>query len=162
MMLLAKPPTEGLMTACWRATCAADTRATRGIMVTSQAFDAIGQMSKRNYPRHVQMVSDITKEYTRMIPQYENIADAQALASHKANDAMAGLAEGKLEVSYSNAVQDRYEVISNIALAEANNFHAYKEKDFKAMMERFLDGQIDHYKEVLTKLEKAREAIEEL
>ena len=59
-------------------------------------------------------------------------------------------------------MEQRYETVCNIALAEANHLHAMRKPDLKAQMTSFLDSQIEMHRDMLGKLERARAAVDEM
>ncbi|CAG5121777.1 unnamed protein product, partial [Candidula unifasciata] len=130
---------------------------TAAIEYTGDAFIEIGEMFARQPPQDAYPLIESLYEYKGLLQTYPDVIKVHEGAIGKAKDCAKLQDEGRMTESEVARVLTRADIISYGTMAEMNNFQHERVHDFKCMMQKYLQNQIDFYKRLTNKLEDALE-----
>ncbi|XP_025086940.1 sorting nexin lst-4-like [Pomacea canaliculata] len=128
---------------------------TAAIDHTGDAYNDIGVMFERQPPCDAYPFLDSLHEYKGILQTYPDVLKMHEGTVGKAKECVKLKEESKLTDDELRKVMARASTISYGTLAEMNHFQAERTKDFKLMMQMYLQSQIKFYKNMTKKLEDA-------
>lgn len=84
------------------------------------------------------------------------------LACSKYRESQRLAEEGKISGQDLDGIKNRLDVISAATMAEINQFERERLIDYRRMMKRFLDQQINFYQQIVTRLQTASEKFSDI
>lgn len=121
---------------------------TRAVEHTGQTYNEIGELFARQPPNDLHFLLDGLLEYRGLLSTFPETLLLQKSALTKVQES-----GSKLPESEQQQVLSRVEVITSTVLAEVDHFNQKRVADFKGYMQKYVQGQINFYKQVTAKLE---------
>lgn len=128
---------------------------TAAIDYTGDAFTEIGKMFSEQPPKDAYPQIEFLQEYKGILQTFPETLKVHEGAIGKAKECLKLQEEGKMSESEVNNVLARADTISYGTLAEITHFQEQRVDDFKSMMQKYLQEQINFYKNLTGKLEEA-------
>ncbi|TFY70943.1 hypothetical protein EVG20_g2061 [Dentipellis fragilis] len=134
---------------CWREECEDCLRLTKALQKTSETLQSVADLYDDHARRRQLLTHDALKTVAHPSPLYAPIIDTHKNALSRYNEAAHG-------DKPDDEVAARCETVLNTTMAEMETYHAQKVEDFSAIAKDHLDGEIEFYEQVLTRLRGAR------
>ncbi|BFZ15586.1 hypothetical protein BsWGS_18625 [Bradybaena similaris] len=128
---------------------------TAAIDYTGDAYIEIGEMFARQPVLDAYPLIEFVHEYKGVLQTYPDVLKVHEGAVGKAKECHKLQEEGKMNEQQVKNVVAKADVISYGTLAEMNHFQNERVRDFKYMMQKYLQEQITFYKKLTGKLEEA-------
>ncbi|KAF7986303.1 hypothetical protein HWV62_35256 [Athelia sp. TMB] len=134
---------------CWREGCEDCLRLTKALQKTSETLQNVADLYD-DHARRTQLVThESLKGVAHPYSMYEPVLDTHRSALER-YDKATRTPEADEEVAA------RCETVLNTTMAEMETYHTQKIEDFSAITREHLDGEIDFYEQVISKLRAAR------
>lgn len=128
---------------------------TQAVEHTAKIYDDIGEMIAEQPKNDFLPLLEGLKEYSGMLSTYPDVLQVHKGTIGKVKECQRLKDEEKMEDSTFEEVCSRADTITYVSYAEMSHFHDQKVKDFKSMMQHFLQEQISHHQRVIQKLEES-------
>jgi sorting nexin-9/18/33 len=128
---------------------------TAALKDTGDAYIEIGEMFAKQPVQDAYPLIESLHEYKGILQTYPEALKVHEGAVGKAKECQKLLDEGKMNAEDTSGVMARTDIISYATVAEMNHFQQERARDFKYMMQKYLQEQISFYKRLTGKLEEA-------
>ncbi|KAI0322923.1 hypothetical protein OF83DRAFT_1048316 [Amylostereum chailletii] len=140
---------------CWREDCKECLRLTKALVKTSETMQNVADLYDDHARRTQLHTHDALKSAAHPSPLYAAVVDTHRNALSRYTEAMH---PGKSTTD--EVVGSRCETVLNTTMAEMEAYHTQKVEDFSALAKEHLDGEIEFYEQILTRLRTARRTFE--
>lgn len=134
---------------CWRSRCEECLKLTKAVQKSSETLQNVADL----YDDHARRTQLMTHEYMKTMAHpsaiYEGVVTTHRETLSRYNEAVNGNKP-------DDDVANRCETVLNITMAEMDTYHNQKFEDFKKLVTEHLDGEINCYEQILTRLYLAR------
>ncbi|KAI0261246.1 hypothetical protein BC834DRAFT_830596 [Gloeopeniophorella convolvens] len=138
---------------CWRENCEDCLKLTKALQKTSETLQNVADL----YDDHARRTQLATHEALKTVAHpshvYAPVVDTHRNALSRYKEAADGSAPNE-------DLAARCETVLNTTMAEMETYHAQKVDDFTALAKEHLDGEIEFYEQVLSRLRGARRTFE--
>lgn len=135
---------------CWREGCTGCLKLTKSMQKTADALQSVADI----YDDHARRTQLITHEALKGVSHpyttYAPVLDTHASTVTRYHEALASSSEEHEDICA------RCETVLNTTMAEMETYHSQKVEDFESLTKEHLDGEIQLYQQILSKLKGAR------
>ncbi|KAK1235708.1 hypothetical protein PQX77_001079 [Marasmius sp. AFHP31] len=138
---------------CWREGCKSCLGMTKAMQRTSDALQSVADL----YDDHARRTQLATHESLKGVSHPSSLYDG-VIATHRST-----VTRYREATSDSHADEDmaaRCETVLNTTMAEMETYHTQKVEDFSTLAKEHLDGEIELYEQILTRLRAARSSFD--
>lgn len=122
---------------------------------TANTYDDIGKLFDEQHWVDFGPLANLMHEYRGVLDAWPEITHVYRGAITKKKEHQKAFDEGRLEEKAMAGINHRADVVTYATLAEMNHFEEERIVDFNRVMRTFLAGQLDLYRNIVTKLEGA-------
>ncbi|KAJ2927149.1 hypothetical protein H1R20_g9926, partial [Candolleomyces eurysporus] len=134
---------------CWRENCEDCLKLTKAIQKTSETLQNVADLYDDHARRTQLSTHESMKTMAHPAAIYEGIISTHRSTLSRFNEAVYGTYP-------DDDVANRCETVLNITMAEMDTYHNQKFEDFQKLVTEHLDGEIQVYEQILTRLYLAR------
>ncbi|KAF5379083.1 hypothetical protein D9615_005912 [Tricholomella constricta] len=138
---------------CWREECQDCLKLTKAMQKTSETLQGVADLYDDHARRTQLATHESLKGMAHPSSLYEPIVTTHKSTLSRYQDATR---EGRAD----EEMAARCETVLNTTMAEMETYHSQKLEDFRNMTKEHLDGEIDFYEQVLSRLNAARRALD--
>ncbi|XP_071511479.1 sorting nexin-33-like [Diadema antillarum] len=128
---------------------------TAAMRFTGKTYHDVGQLFYEQPKHDLHPFEDFLREYGGMMSCFPDMIHFHKHTVQTVKECQKQREEQKMDFEEAEAVKRRADVISYAMMAEVNHFHRERVRDFKWMMQVYLQEQIKFYKNITIKLEEA-------
>jgi len=134
---------------CWREGCEDCLKLTKAMQKTSETLQNVADLYDDHARRTQLATHESLKGLAHPYSMYEPVVETHRSALSRYNESTReGFADEEMAA--------RCETVLNTTMAEMETYHSQKVEDFATITKEHLDGEIDFYEQVLSKLRNAR------
>ncbi|KAI0066806.1 hypothetical protein BV25DRAFT_1819910 [Artomyces pyxidatus] len=138
---------------CWRESCPECLRLTKALQKTSETLQSVADLYDDHARRTQLATHDALKGVAHPSPLYAPVIDTHRNALSRYTEATHG-------EPADDEMASRCETVINTTMAEMETYHTQKLEDFTSIAKEHLDGEIEFYEQVLSRLRTARRTFE--
>ncbi|XP_033112856.1 sorting nexin-33-like isoform X2 [Anneissia japonica] len=129
-------------------------RLTSALNHTGKTYSEIGNLYSEQPKQDLYPLEDSMREYTGMLACFPDMISFHKHTLATERECQKSQEDGKIDGLEAEQVRRRADVISYSMMAEMNHFHQERVKDYKEMMQRYLQEQIKFYETITNKLQE--------
>lgn len=126
-----------------------------GINFTSSTYESIGKLYDQQQWQDFGPLSNLMHEYKGILTAWPEIFQVYKGAIGKKKEHKKAFDENRLDANALTEINKRADVVTYATLAEMNHFQEERVNDFNIVMRTFISGQLNLYREIVSKLEEA-------
>ncbi|TEB35082.1 hypothetical protein FA13DRAFT_1753432 [Coprinellus micaceus] len=134
---------------CWRSNCHECLKLTKAIQKTSDTLQSVADIYNDHARRTQLATHESMKTTAHPSSIYEGVITTHRATVSRYNEAANG-------PNPDDDVANRCETVLNITMAEMDTYHTQKQEDFRKLTTEHIDGEIQAYEQILTRLYLAR------
>ena len=124
---------------------------------TSTTYDSIGKLFDDQHWQDFTPLANLMHEYRGILAAWPEIHQVYKGAINKKKEHRKAFEENRLDEAALAGINKRADVVTYATLAEMNHFEEERIIDFHTVMRTFLTGQLNLYKNIVSKLEETLE-----
>ncbi|XP_071956407.1 sorting nexin-33-like isoform X2 [Antedon mediterranea] len=129
-------------------------RLTMALQHTGKTYTEIGDLYAIQPREDLYPLEDSMREYTGMLACFPDMISFHKHTLSTEREYQKSQEDGKIDGLDAEQVRRRADVISYSMMAEMNHFHQERVKDYKDMMQKYLQEQIKFYETITNKLQE--------